>query len=63
MRDLLNLLDQVLTEATLAAGEIPPNKMSSVINPATKKPFSRVELFYHKVATGSPFTLKVVAKL
>ena len=58
MRDLLNLLDQVLTEATLAAGEIPPNKMSSVINPATKKPFSRVELFYHKVATGSPFTLK-----
>ena len=57
MRDLLDKLDQVLTEATLAAGEIPPNKMSPVINPATKKPFSRVELFYHKVKNGLPFTL------
>ena len=57
MRDILNKLDQVLTEATLAAGEIPPKKMSAVINPATKKPFSRVELFYHKVKNSLPFTL------
>jgi hypothetical protein len=58
MRDLLDKLDQVLAEANLAAGEIPPNKMSAVINPATKKPFSRVELFYHKVKNSLPFTLK-----
>ena len=58
MRDLLDKLDQVLAEANLAAGEIPPNKMSAVVNPATKKPFSRVELFYHKVKNSLPFTLK-----
>lgn len=56
MRDLLNKLDDVLAEAKLAANEIPPNKMSAVINPATQKPFSRVQLFLHKVKTGSPFT-------
>ena len=58
MRDILNKLDQLLTEANLGASEIPPNKMSAVINPATKKPFSRVELFYHKVKNSLPFTLK-----
>jgi len=57
MRDLLNLIDTVLTEAKLAANEIPANKMSGVINPRTKKPFSRPELFLHKVKTRSPFTL------
>ena len=57
MRDLLNKLDQLLIEANLGAAEIPPNKKSAVINPATKKPFSRGELFVHKVQTGSPFTL------
>jgi hypothetical protein len=56
MRDLLDKLDSVIQEAKLAAGEIPPNKMSAVINPATQQPFSRVELFLHKVKTGSPFT-------
>jgi hypothetical protein len=58
MRDILDKLDQLLTEANLGASEIPPNKMSAVINPATKKPFSRVELFYHKVKNSLPFTLK-----
>lgn len=57
MRDLLNRIDNILVEANLGANEIPPNKMSAVINPATNKPFSRVELFLHKVKTGSPFTL------
>ena len=57
MRDLLNLLDNVLTEEKLAATELPPRKMSSVVNPKTKKPFTRAELFLHKVKTGSPFEL------
>ena len=57
MRDLLNLLDNVLTEEKLAATELPPRKMSSVVNPKTKKPFTRTELFLHKVNTGSPFEL------
>lgn len=53
MRHLLNLL----TEANLAAGEIPATKLSGVINPKTKKPYTRQELFLVKVKTGSPFTL------
>lgn len=57
MRDLINILDDVLTEAKLAANEIPANKLSGVINPKTNKPFTRPELFLHKVKTGSPFTL------
>lgn len=56
MRDLLNLLDDIVSEAKLAAGQIPPKKLSAVINPKTKKPFTRPELFLHKVQTGSPFT-------
>lgn len=56
MRDLLNLLDDILTEANLGASEIPAKKKSSVINPATQQPFSRPELFLHKVRTQSPFT-------
>ena len=56
MRDLLDKLDYLLTEANLAASQIPPNKMSSVVNPATKKPFSRGELFVHKVQNQLPFT-------
>jgi hypothetical protein len=56
MRDLLNLLDNIVSEASLAAGEIPPKKLSAVINPKTNKPFTRPELFLHKVKTGSPFT-------
>lgn len=56
MRDILNLFDDLLVEANLAAGEIPPRKKSKVINPKTNKPFSRPELFLYKVITGSPFT-------
>lgn len=55
MRDLLNLLDHILVEATLAAGEIPARKLSGVSNPQTKKPYTRQELFLQKVKTGSPF--------
>lgn len=56
MRDLLDKLQSVLQEAKLSAAEIPPKKMSAVINPATKKPFSRIELFLYKVQNSSPFT-------
>jgi len=62
MRNFLDIIDNLsldkntLDEAKLAANEIPPNKMSAVVNPTTNKLFSRVELFLHKVKTGSPFT-------
>lgn len=62
MRNFLDIIDTLiqssdtLSEAKLAADQIPPNKLSAVINPATKKPFTRVELFLHKVKTSSPFT-------
>lgn len=56
MRDLISIIDTLLVEANLAAAEIPPNKKSNVVNPATNKPFSRVELFIHKIKTKSPFT-------
>lgn len=55
MRDLLNLLDNLLVEANLAAGEIPAKKLSGVVNPKTNKPYTRQELFLQKVKTGSPF--------
>jgi len=55
MRDLLNIFDSILTEATLAAGQIPPKSLSGVVNPKTKKPYTRQELFLLKVKTGSPF--------
>jgi hypothetical protein len=58
MRDLLNLIDNILTEATLGAPEIPNKKLSAVINPSTNKPFTRPELFLYKVQTQSPFVLK-----
>lgn len=58
MRDILDRLDRgVIVEATLAAGEIPPHKISKVINPKTNKFFTRGELFVYKVQTSSPFTL------
>jgi len=53
---LINSSDSVLSEASLSATEIPQKKMSTVINPETNKPFSRPELFLHKVKTGSAFT-------
>lgn len=58
MRDLINILDRFLVEASLAANEIPANKASAVINPKTNKPFSRPELFLYKVLNSKPFTLK-----
>jgi hypothetical protein len=57
MRDILNLLKNILTEAKLSAAEIPPTKISAVANPKNGKPFTRPELFLYKVKTGSPFTL------
>ena len=45
-------------EAGLAASEIPPKKLSGVINPATEKLYTRQELFLQKVRTGSPFDKK-----
>jgi hypothetical protein len=57
MRDLLNLLDNVLTEENLAAKEIPSRKMSAFIDPKTKKQLNRSELFLWKVKNASPFEL------
>lgn len=56
MRDLLNLLDNVLTEENLAAKEIPPRKMSTFTDPKTKKQLNRAELFLYKVKNQLPFT-------
>jgi hypothetical protein len=56
MRDLLNLLDNVLTEAALSAAEIPAKKMSAVKNPTTGQLMTRQELFLWKVINSSPFT-------
>jgi len=55
MRDIINLLDNLLTEAKLAAAEIPAKKLSGVVDPRTKRPYTRQELFLQKVKTGSPF--------
>jgi hypothetical protein len=52
MRDILNLLDSVLTEETLGAPQIPASSLSKVINPKTGKFFTRPELFLFKVKTG-----------
>jgi len=57
MRHILNLLNNILTEAKLSADQIPPTKISAVANPKNGKPFTRPELFLYKVKTGSPFTL------
>jgi hypothetical protein len=57
MRDILNLLDTILTEANLGAPEIPSNKSSAFKDPATGKPMTRPDLFLYKVKNSSPFTL------
>ena len=57
MRDLLNLLDNVLTEENLAAKEIPARKMSTFTDPKTKKQLNRAELFLYKVKNNLPFEL------
>jgi hypothetical protein len=56
MRDILNLLDSILSEESLGAGEMPARKMSTVIDPKTGKLFNRAELFLHKVKNQLPFT-------
>lgn len=56
MRDILDRLDSILTEATLEAGQM--QGMSTVPNPKTGKNFTRPELFLYKVKNSSPFTLK-----
>ena len=57
MRDLLNLLNNVLTEENLAAKEIPTRKMSTFTDPKTKKQLNRAELFLYKVKNQLPFEL------
>ena len=57
MRDLLNLLNNVLTEENLAAKEIPTRKMSTFTDPKTKKQLNRAELFLYKVKNALPFDL------
>lgn len=57
MRDILNIFENLLSEANLGASEIPATKASAVANPATGKPYTRPELFLQKVKSGSPFTL------
>ena len=55
MRDILDRLDSILTEATLLAGQM--QGMSNVTDPKTGKTFTRPELFLYKVKNSSPFTL------
>lgn len=64
MRELINLLDKILkesqtslSEAKLAAAEMPAKKMSAFTNPATGKVLTRQELFLWKVMNSSPFEL------
>jgi hypothetical protein len=67
MRDLIDLLDKILiesqvdedtlSEAKLAAAEMPAKKMSAFTNPTTGKVLSRQELFLWKVINSSPFEL------
>jgi len=58
MRDILNLLDNLLFEENMKATKAPwKGKNSGVINPKTGKPYTRGEIFLIKVKTGSPFTL------
>lgn len=57
MRDILNLLDNLLNEAKLGADQIPSNKASTIKDPVTGKAMSRPELFLYKVQNSSPFTL------
>jgi len=56
MRDLLNIFDTVITEASLQAAEMPARKMSGFKNPKTGRLMSRQELFLWKVINSSPFT-------
>lgn len=64
MRDLIDILDKILTkthaelaEAKLSASEMPAKKMSAFTNPTTGKVLSRQELFLWKVMNSSPFEL------
>lgn len=57
MRDILNLLENILTEENLGAPQIPATSASAVKDPATGKFFSRPALFLYKVVNSSPFTL------
>lgn len=57
MRNIINLLDNILSEANLGASEIPANKASAVKDPTTGKPLSRPALFLNKVQNSSSFTL------
>ena len=56
MRDLLNLLDNVLTEENLGGKEMSARKMSTATDPKTKKMLTRAELFLYKIKNSLPFT-------
>lgn len=57
MRDILNLLENVLTEESLGAPQIPATSVSTIKDPKTGKLLSRPALFLYKVVNSSPFTL------
>jgi hypothetical protein len=57
MRNILNVIDNLLNEANLGAPEIPSGKASAFKDPVTGKPMSRPALFLYKVQNSSPFTL------
>lgn len=57
MRDLLNLLDNMLAEEKLSAAEMASKKMSAVKNPVTGQLMTRQELFLWKVINSSPFEM------
>jgi hypothetical protein len=57
MRNLINLVNPVLTEEKLSAAQMPATKFSTIMDPKTGKKYTRQQLFLVKVQTGSPFTL------
>jgi len=57
MRDLLNLLDNMLTEKKLAFNELAPKEMSKFMDPKTGKMLTRSQLFLYKVKNNLPFEL------
>jgi hypothetical protein len=57
MRDLINIIENILTEEALKASEMGPKKMSKVANPKTGQLMTRRELFLWKVINSSPFQM------
>lgn len=58
LRHYIDLLESIqLNEKKLDAKELPAGKLSGALNPKTQKPFTRHDLFLHKIANNSSFTL------